>query len=97
MTEDFTLTKVTRNGQITLPAAIRQAANIEEGDLIAVFIEGDTIRLSPQKLIDKSQAYFWSDDWQKGELEASEDIEAGHIQEFDDVNSLVDALQSGEA
>jgi len=97
MTEDFTLTKVTRNGQITLPAAVRQAANIEEGDLIAVVVEGDTIRLSPQKLIDKSQAYFWSKDWQKGELEASEDIGVGRIQEFGDVDTLIDALETGKA
>jgi AbrB family looped-hinge helix DNA binding protein len=97
MVEDFTLTKVTRNGQITLPAAVRRAANIEEGDLIAVVVEGDTIRLRPQKLIDKSQAYSWSEDWQKGELEASEDIVAGRIQEFEDVDALVEALEAGEA
>ncbi len=97
MPEDFTLTKVTRNGQITLPAAVRQAANIEEGDLIAVVVEGDTIRLSPQKLIDKSQAYFWSKAWQKSELEASEDIGAGRIQEFGDVDTLIDALEAGKA
>lgn len=97
MAKDFTLTRVTRNGQITLPAAVRKAAKIKEGDLIAVVVDGDTIRLHPQKLIDKSQAYFWADDWQKGELEASEDIGAGRIQEFDDVNSLVDALEAGEA
>lgn len=97
MADDFTLTKITRNGQITLPAAVRRAANLEEGDLIAVVVEGDTIRLSPQKLIDKSQAYFWSDDWQKGELEASEDIEAGRIQEFENVDALVEALEAGEA
>jgi AbrB family looped-hinge helix DNA binding protein len=97
MAENFTLTKITRNGQITLPAAVRRAANLEEGDLIAVVVEGDTIRLSPQKLIDKSQAYFWSEDWQKGEREASEDIDAGRIQEFEDVDALVDALEAGEA
>jgi len=95
--ENLTLTKVTRNGQITIPAAVRRAANIEEGDLIAVIVEGDTIRLSPQKLIDKSQAYFWSEDWQKGELEASEDIGAGRIQEFGDVDTLIDALEAGKA
>ncbi|MES0340092.1 MAG: AbrB/MazE/SpoVT family DNA-binding domain-containing protein [Anaerolineales bacterium] len=97
MTKDFTLTKVTRNGQITLPAAVRQAANIEEGDLIAVVVDGDTIRLSPQKLIEKSQAYFWSEAWQQGELEASEDIGAGRIQEFSDVDTLIDALEAGKA
>ena len=80
-----------------MPAAVRLAANIEEGDIIAVVVEGDTIRLNPQKLIDKSQAYFWSDDWQKGEHEASDDIDKGRIQEFDDVEALVDALEAGEA
>ena len=97
MADNFTLTKITRNGQITLPAAVRRAANLEEGDLIAVVVEGDTIILSPQKLIDKSQAYFWSEDWQKGEREASEEIDAGRIQEFEDVDALVDALEAGEA
>ena len=40
MVENLTLTKVTRNGQITIPAAVRRAANIEEGDLIAVVVRG---------------------------------------------------------
>lgn len=65
MTEGLTVTKVTRNGQITLPAAVRRAVGIEEGDLVAVTIEGDTITLVPKKLVDKSQAYFWSDAWQQ--------------------------------
>jgi AbrB family looped-hinge helix DNA binding protein len=97
MSEELILTKVTRNGQITLPAAVRRVANIEEGDLIAVAVQGDRIILSPQKLIDKSQAYFWSDVWQKAELDASEDIAAGRVQEFEDVDALISELESGEA
>jgi len=95
MAEEITLTKVTRNGQITLPATIRRAANIEEGDLIAVAVEGDTIVLSPQKLVDKSQVYFWSAEWQEAELEASEDIAEGRVQEFDGVDALIDSLEAG--
>jgi AbrB family looped-hinge helix DNA binding protein len=97
MSEEATLTKVTRNGQITLPAAIRRAAGIEEGDLVAVTIEGDTITLVPKRLVDKSQAYFWSDAWQQAEREASEDIALGRVRSFSDVEALIAALEAGKA
>jgi len=97
MTEGLTVTKVTRNGQITLPAAVRRAVGIEEGDLVAVTIEGDTITLVPKKLVDKSQAYFWSDAWQQAEREASEDITQGRVRSFKDVDALIPALEAGKA
>jgi AbrB family looped-hinge helix DNA binding protein len=97
MAEETTLTKVTRNGQITLPAAVRRAAGIQEGDLVAVTIEGDTITLVPKRLVDKSQAYFWSAGWQQAEREASEDIAQGRLRSFNDVEGLIAALEAGEA
>ena len=97
MTEEVTLTKVTRKGQITLPAAIRRAAGIEEGDLVAVTIEGDTINLVPKRLVDKSQAYFWSEAWQQAEREASEEFVQGRVRPFSDVEALLAALEAGEA
>ena len=97
MAEETTLTKVTRNGQITLPAAVRRAAGIEEGDLVAVTIEGDTITLVPKRLVDKSQAYFWSDAWQQAERELSEDIALGRVRPFSDVEALIAALEAGKA
>jgi len=97
MAEEAALTKVTRNGQITLPAAVRRAAGIKEGDLVAVTIEGDTITLVPKRLVDKSQAYFWSDAWQQAEREASEDIAQGRVRSFSEVEALIAALDAGEA
>ena len=97
MAEEAALTKVTRNGQITLPAAVRRAAGITEGDLVAVSIEGDTITLVPKRLVDKSQAYVWSDAWQQAEREASEDIAQGRVRSFSDVEALIAALEAGEA
>lgn len=91
------LTRVTRNGQITLPAALRRAVGIAEGDLVAVTIEGDAITLAPKRLVDKSQAYFWSEAWQRAEREASEDISQGCMRSFDDVEALITALEAGEA
>ncbi len=87
------LSRVTRNGQVTLPAAVRRALRIEEGDLVEVRISGDDIVLSPKKLIDTSQAYFWTAEWQAGEREADEDIAAGRTQIFDDVDAAIRALR----
>lgn len=97
MTDEMALTRVTRNGQITLPASVRRAAGIKEGDLVAVTTEGDTITLVPKRLVDKTQAYFWSEEWQQAEREASEDIAQGRVRSFDDVEALIAALEAGEA
>lgn len=88
------LTKVTRHGQITLPAAIRRAVNVDEGDYVEVRVEGDAIVLTPKKLIDKSQAYFWTAEWQAAEREASADIAAGRVHGFEDVEDLIASLEA---
>ena len=68
-----------KNGQVTLPASIRRKARLEEGDIFEVQMRDDEIILRPQKLIDASQAWFWTEEWQKGEREADEDIKAGRV------------------
>jgi len=90
------LTKVTRQGQITLPAAIRRALQIEEGDYIEVSIVNDSMILTPKRLIDKSQAYFWTPEWQAAEDEADEDIAAGRIYKFGDADSAIAALRESQ-
>ena len=85
-------TKVTRHGQVTLPASVRKELGIEGGDLVEVTVEDDRAVLLPKKLIDKSQAYFWTKGWQEAEKEASEDIKAGRIKTFDTVEELIEDL-----
>lgn len=41
----MSVTKVTRNYQVTIPAEIRKALGIREGELLEVHIEGDRIVL----------------------------------------------------
>ena len=87
------LTRVTRNGQVTLPATVRRALHIIEGDYIEVEATEESIVLTPKKLVNKSQAYFWSAEWQEAEREASEDIAAGRVHEFDDPEELIASLR----
>jgi antitoxin PrlF len=60
-------------GQITIPAEIRRAARLEEGDPVEVELTEDGILLRPQKVIDATQAWFWTSAWQAGERAASEE------------------------
>jgi len=84
--------KVTRHGQVTLPASVRRELGVEEGDLVEIEVIDDRAVLMPKKLVDKSQAYFWTKRWQEGEREADEDIKAGRVKVFDSVDELVKDL-----
>jgi len=88
-----TYSKVTRHGQVTLPASVRRKLGIKEGDLVEVKVQDDTAVLLPMKLIDSSQAYFWTKEWQEAEKKATEDIKAGRIKAFDSVDELIKDLE----
>ncbi len=64
---------VRKNGQVTIPAGIRKKAHIKEGDILEAEFRDDEIILRPQKLIDASQAWFWTAEWLEGEREADAD------------------------
>jgi antitoxin MazE len=84
--------KVTRHGQITLPASVRKELGIEEGDMIEIKVIDERAVLVPKKLVDKNQAYFWTKQWQEGEREADEDIKAGRVKTFISVDELIEDL-----
>ena len=85
--------KVTRHGQITLPAPVRKCLGIEEGDLVEIEVVDEKAVLVPKRLIDKNQAYFWTKKWQEEEKEADKDIETGRVEMFDTVEELMKDLQ----
>ena len=87
-----TYSKITRHGQVTLPASIRKKLGIQEGDIVEVLIEDDRAVLLPKKIVDKSQAYFWSKDWQEAEKEANEDIKSGRVKTFETAEQLIKDL-----
>ena len=96
MADEYSLTKITRNGQVTLPATIRREANIKEGDILTVHLEADRIVLIPKKLIDKSQAYFWTEDWQEAEREAERDLAEGRVEAYETVDELIAGLEQNQ-
>ncbi len=89
------MSKVTRHGQITLPVSVRKRLGIEEGDLVEIEVKGEKAVLVPKKLVDKSQAYFWTQKWQEGEKAADADIKAGRVKTFDTADELIHDLDEG--
>ena len=75
----MTTTKITRNFQVSIPKAVRVRLRLAEGDLLEVEERDGEIVMIPKRLIDASQAWFWTREWQEGEREADEDIRAGRL------------------
>jgi AbrB family looped-hinge helix DNA binding protein len=86
-------TTLRAKGQLTLPDEIRKAAHLEEGDLLEAELTPDGILLRPQKLIDATQAWFWTPEWQAGEREADADRRAGRMEAFASGEELIRALR----
>ena len=76
--------KISTQGQIRIPKKIMSALGIETGDYVEVEIENGHIVLKPRKLIDPSQGWYWTKEWQQLESEADRDIKSGELSaEFD--------------
>jgi AbrB family looped-hinge helix DNA binding protein len=54
--EGMPLVKVVRNGQITLPASVRQALKVGEGDYLEAEVIDGKVELRPVAVIDRAQA-----------------------------------------
>ncbi|MFZ6003335.1 MAG: AbrB/MazE/SpoVT family DNA-binding domain-containing protein [Actinomycetota bacterium] len=87
-------TTLRAKGQLTLPEEIRSAAHLEEGDLFDAELTDEGILLRPRKVIDATQAWFWTTEWQAGEREADADRAAGRVETFDSEDGFKAALRS---
>lgn len=88
----MSLTRVRAKGQITLPDGVRRAAHLSEGDYVEVSVESGAIVMRPKKLIDADQAWFWTEEWQRGEREASDDIAARRTRRSASADEFIDSL-----
>ncbi len=91
------LVKITRGGQVTIPAEMRRQAGIDVGDYVEVRLVEGRLVLVPKQLIDKDQTWFWSETWQAAEREAEDDLRAGRVKGFDTLDELIADLDADEA
>jgi AbrB family looped-hinge helix DNA binding protein len=87
------ISEIRTNSQITIPKQIMKKLLLKEGDKIEFEVKEDEIVIRPVLIIDKTQSWFWTKKWQKVEREADEDIKAGRVKTFDEVDSLMKDLE----
>ena len=87
-------TKVNDKYRITIPPIARDKFHIDIGDIVEVEVRENEIVLIPKKLIDASQAWYWTKEWQQGEKEVDEAIKNGEITKVENVKELRKHLDS---
>jgi bifunctional DNA-binding transcriptional regulator/antitoxin component of YhaV-PrlF toxin-antitoxin module len=86
---------VQSRGTIALPADLRRRHHLDEPGAQVQIIEHEdgTLELQPMLPIPADQRWFWTERWQAREREADEDIAAGRVLSFDDVDDFVAHLE----
>lgn len=88
------ITKLRERSQITLPAEIIKKLKLKAGDNLDIVVEDDKIIIKPVLIIDRSQAWFWSKEWQEKEKEVGEDIKDGRVYHANNVDELMKGFES---
>ena len=65
------------DGRVTIPKNLRRQARLGEGDELDVEMTTDGILLRPCSQRDKDQWWYWTDEWQAGEQQITQDRAAG--------------------
>ena len=86
--------KIQKNKNITLPVWLFQKFHVMLGDYVRIEETKHGILLKPAKLIDPSQAYFWTKGWQKAEREVDEEIRKGKVKKAKSIEDLMKDLNA---
>jgi len=83
--------KISTQRQVRIPKKIMQMLNIDIGDFVEIDVQEHEIVLKPRKLIDPSQGWYWTKEWQTMESEVDKQVELDQIS--DKFNNSDDAIQ----
>ena len=86
---------VQNRGLIAIPADTRRRYGLDQPGVQVEVVERDgEIVLRPHIPVPSDQAWFWTERWQRMEREAEEDIKAGRVKIFEDVDEFLAELDS---
>lgn len=89
----ITKAELRSKGQLTLPAAVREALHAHTGDDIEFTLDADgVVTLRGRTSIPTDRASFWTPEWQAGEAVATAEIARGDTAHSDDTESFLASL-----
>ncbi|MCD4669173.1 MAG: AbrB/MazE/SpoVT family DNA-binding domain-containing protein [Actinomycetia bacterium] len=87
------LVSLKQNSQITIPKNIVDKLKLKNGDKLDLIVKNNEIKLRPVLVIDRSQAWYWSREWQDRIKEADKELASGRVKHAKDVDDLIQQLQ----
>lgn len=87
------LISLKQNSQITIPKSIVEKLKLKAGDNFTIEVENDEIKLKPVLIIDRTQAWYWSEEWQDKIREADIELRSGKVKHAKDVDDLIKQLE----
>ena len=90
---DYFKSRLRTKGQVTLPGEVRKLLSVDEGDdLIFRIEENGQVVVEKAITIPADQAWFWTERWQRMEMEAQADIDSGRVNRYSDVDEALEKL-----
>lgn len=86
------LVNLKTKSQVTIPKQIVRKLNLKPGDKLEFSLDDDKIIIKPVAIIDRSQAWFYTPEWQEGEKEVDSQIRKGKIHSAEDLDELYKKL-----
>ena len=83
------IVKVQKNKNITLPMWVIRRFRVHPGDFVQLQETRQGILMKPGKLVDPSQAYFWTKEWQAEEIEIEKERRQGKVKRFRSMKALI--------
>lgn len=90
----MSLVKVKNKYQIVIPEDVRKRLKVEIGDTLEIEEKDGVLIVKPVMVIEKSQAYFWTKEWQEREREAEEAKREKKFRNFKKADEAIKWLRS---
>ena len=83
--------RMNAHGQVTIPIELRKKIHCRAGDYFQIRLEKSGLKIVPTTIIDPSQAWFWTKEWQ--EKEAEENLKKGRRKTFKSTKEAIEYLK----
>jgi antitoxin MazE len=80
-----TSVKVREKYQVTIPEDVRKKVPLKIGDRVEVVSRGNEIVIRPIIEVPRTQAWFWSKEWQEQVSQSVQDLEKKKVKVFKSV------------
>ncbi len=86
--------KIRQKGQVTIPAKVRTALGLDEGDgLLGTYdVNTGEVRLVEDVTVEPEKAWFWKDQWQEMLVQSVGDLIDGRASRYDSLSDAVDKM-----